>query len=113
MWMKKALIALTAAAALAGAAPAAQAGAQDGFGRCPGGHMCLWNQMSGNGTMATFKSGAPDLGKFGVAHIGSFWNRGSRNFCIYKQTNYGELTMIVEPGMQFSSDFWAGSGRVC
>ncbi|MGN9840084.1 peptidase inhibitor family I36 protein [Nonomuraea sp. H19] len=89
--------------------------AADGFGRCPNDHLCLFSERDGNGTIAAFRSGAPDLEPFGVLNPLAAWNRTSRTFCLYTYPNYVQLADTIAPGYQggLNGEIAYSSTRAC
>ncbi|MFB4278085.1 peptidase inhibitor family I36 protein [Nonomuraea sp. MTCD27] len=77
---------------------AGPARAADGFSRCPNGHLCLFSEFDGNGTIAWFQSGAPNLEPLGVKDARSAWNRTGRSFCLFASPNYEVHNATVPPG---------------
>ncbi|MEV6524633.1 peptidase inhibitor family I36 protein [Longispora sp. NPDC051575] len=70
------------------AATPAQAAAT-GYDRCPQGYLCLFSDNDGNGTMAYFKFGSPDLrGQSMDNRASSFANRSGQGFSAYLDYNY-------------------------
>lgn len=60
------------------------------------GWFCVWSGTGGQGTMAQFKIGTPDLGDFGLDNqVSSLWNRTGALWCTYLHTNYSGGTWPV------------------
>ncbi|WTX00792.1 peptidase inhibitor family I36 protein (plasmid) [Streptomycetaceae bacterium NBC_01309] len=106
--MKMKIKSVAIAATVAGIATlgvASPAQAATGFDRCPEGRFCLFSQLNGQGTIAYFQWGAPDLRPYGVdGHAYSVWNRANRYFNVYSGYNYAPLTSNSEPGDK--SNIW-------
>ncbi|MBN6040008.1 peptidase inhibitor family I36 protein [Amycolatopsis sp. 195334CR] len=59
------------------------------YSDCPSGWFCVWSGTGGQGTMARFQIGTPDLGDFGLDNrVSSLWNRTGALWCTYLNTNY-------------------------
>ncbi|MEQ4723156.1 peptidase inhibitor family I36 protein [Nonomuraea sp. B19D2] len=89
--------------------------AADGFGRCPSGHLCLFSERDGNGTIGAFRSGAPNLEPFGVLNPLAAWNRTSRTFCLYTYPDYVQLADTIAPGYRggLNGEIAYSSVRAC
>lgn len=89
--------------------------AADGFDRCPSGHLCLFSERDGNGTIGSFRSGAPDLAPYGVLNPLAAWNRTNRKFCLYTYPNYVQLADTVDPGYRggLNGEIAYSSVRAC
>ncbi|GAB3444972.1 hypothetical protein GCM10027570_14750 [Streptomonospora sediminis] len=72
-----------------GTVAAAPASAATGFDRCPHGYFCLFSQEFGQGTMAYFSWGSPDLAAQGLPNgYSSAWNRSGNIVHGYAGLNY-------------------------
>ncbi|GLZ37091.1 peptidase inhibitor family I36 protein [Actinokineospora sp. NBRC 105648] len=72
--MRAMVVAGTAVAAVGLAV--APANAATGWDRCPSGSFCLFANANGQGTIAWFSYGSPNLGGQGIDNAAtSFWNR--------------------------------------
>lgn len=88
--------AVTLAASGVAVAVSAPAQAATGYDRCPAAHMCLFDEDNGNGAMAWFKTGSPDLrGQSFDNRTNSVWNRTSGSFRLYQGYNYSGDTGTV------------------
>ncbi|GAB2740440.1 peptidase inhibitor family I36 protein [Amycolatopsis magusensis] len=66
------------------------------YSDCPSGWFCVWSGKDGQGTMARFQTGTPDLGDFGLDNqVSSLWNRTGIIWCTYLNTNYSGGTWPV------------------
>ncbi|MGW4064075.1 peptidase inhibitor family I36 protein [Amycolatopsis sp. NPDC004747] len=92
-WFKS-LCAGVALATLAVVAPAGSAQAStDAWWDCPDGWFCAWYSTDGNGAMARFQSGAPDLREFNLNdHVWSVWNRTGVVWCTFADINYASVS---------------------
>ncbi|MFE9700535.1 peptidase inhibitor family I36 protein [Streptomyces sp. NPDC006270] len=111
--LRRSLLTLTAAAGLAvsaaltspaAAAPAAQAAPTTAgtdasilaYADCPVGWFCVWEHAGGQGRMARFQTGTPNLGDFNLNdQVSSAWNRTGRTWCTYTDINYEGATWRV------------------
>ncbi|WP_414942544.1 peptidase inhibitor family I36 protein [Amycolatopsis sp. cmx-11-51] len=85
---KKSLgVAVITLATMAGTVTAADAAT--GYDRCPAGHMCLFAGDDGQGAMAFFQVGSPDLSAQNFDDRTRSWNnRNSGSFCMYVNKYY-------------------------
>ncbi len=84
----KTLVVATAALSSMVITPGA-AEAATGYDRCPPGHMCLFDLWDGQGAMAYFKSGSPDLALQNFDdRAQSQRNNNSSSFCAYVNKYY-------------------------
>ncbi|MFD6073061.1 peptidase inhibitor family I36 protein [Amycolatopsis lurida] len=84
-------LATVAPATAAQAAPASQDGGVSitAYADCPSGWFCVWEHAGGQGRMARFQSGAPNLGAFNLNdQVSSAWNRTGVVWCTYIDINY-------------------------
>ncbi|MEV8441860.1 peptidase inhibitor family I36 protein [Actinosynnema sp. NPDC051121] len=70
------------------------------FADCPAGYFCVWEHADGTGHWARFQTGSPDLtvpigGFVFNDEISSVWNRTSRIWCLYENTNYGGSVLRI------------------
>lgn len=86
----KPVIALAAASVVAGAVMSpVPAHAASGYARCPAGYLCTFNKSAGNGKMAYFKYGTPNLRQQGMDNaVWSISNKTGRYVCAYAGYNY-------------------------
>ncbi|MGP3979350.1 peptidase inhibitor family I36 protein [Streptomyces sp. 8N114] len=78
---------ILATAGLTAMAPSAQAAT--GWDRCPHGSMCTFSENNGQGSIAIFQFGSPDLRQQGMDnHVGSFWNRSGKWMKLWDGYNY-------------------------
>ncbi|MEV0680261.1 peptidase inhibitor family I36 protein [Actinosynnema sp. NPDC050436] len=61
---------------------------------CPDEWFCIWYDTDGNGKMARFQKGAPDLRKFEPLHdhVWSAWNRTGETWCVFRDINYARVS---------------------
>jgi len=65
------------------------ADAATGYDRCTAGYMCLFAGDDGQGAMALFQVGSPDLSLQNFDDRTRSWNnRNSSSFCMYVNKNY-------------------------
>lgn len=84
-----AVAALTLAASGIAVAASTTAHAATGYDRCPSGYMCLFDLNDGQGAMAWFANGSPDLRGQGFDNrTNSVWNRTGSSFRLYQGYNY-------------------------
>lgn len=84
---------------LAAGASATPAHAANGFERCLDGHMCIFDNREGTGTMAWFRTGSPDLAQHGMDNRASaFSNRTGREWITYDGKNYQDPLIYIGSG---------------
>ncbi|GAA3874812.1 hypothetical protein GCM10022243_44700 [Saccharothrix violaceirubra] len=86
-FIRNALVTVAAAASVFALATPAQAAT--GWDRCNPGYICLFDYDNGQGPMAWFQIGSPDLRQQDFDNrTQSVWNRTSSRFCLYVNYNY-------------------------
>ncbi|MGW5422283.1 peptidase inhibitor family I36 protein [Streptomyces sp. NPDC003943] len=80
-----------AALALLLSTGSAAAAAPRGYDRCPSGHFCLFSEYDGNGAIATFRFGSPNLALQNFDDLGlSYANNTDSVWCTYGDYNYSK-----------------------
>ncbi|MBB5959068.1 hypothetical protein FHS29_005688 [Saccharothrix tamanrassetensis] len=73
--------------------------AATGYDRCPAGNICLFDLPNGQGAMAWFKIGSPNLaGQSMDNRADSLWNRNASAFCLYLEHDYVNQGGVFQPG---------------
>ncbi|MEU8527258.1 peptidase inhibitor family I36 protein [Streptomyces sp. NPDC048629] len=87
--------ALAAALLLATATAADSAtAAPRGYDRCPSGHFCLFSEYDGNGAIATFRFGSPNLADQNFDDLAmSYANNTDSVWCTYGDYNYSKAQL--------------------
>ena len=104
------MVAVTAAAAIAGASPAtaapfpAHVTVVRAASSCPVGEFCVWTDSPFRGHFGSFLSGSRNLATFNGGAldraITDVWNRSDINFCLWDQPDYFGHRLTVRPTSQ-------------
>ncbi|MEU0270667.1 FG-GAP-like repeat-containing protein [Streptomyces sp. NPDC006307] len=96
--------ALTALGVLATAVPSAHAAS--GYDRCPQGKFCLFDNVDGTGTMATYSGSTATLGTFDNKASG-MRNRTGLYACVYSQPRYEYSDSVRHVALQAGNEDYA------
>ncbi|MFD3947052.1 peptidase inhibitor family I36 protein [Streptomyces sp. NPDC058579] len=95
--MKRNILGLLAPPAFAAAlvfATGSAAAAPSGYDRCPSGHFCLFSEYDGNGAIASFRLGSPNLAQQGFDDLAaSYANHTDSVWCTYGDYNYSKAQL--------------------